>query len=99
MLVCLALIAVCLAFLRYNFFPASVFMGDSGSLLLGLVVGIVSVVGVVRTQSFVVMLVPLIIAGVPVLDTVSAIVRRKRLHQPVKDADLGHIPSSSHARS
>ena len=64
-LVCLALIAVCLAFLRYNFFPASVFMGDSGSLLLGLVVGIVSVVGVVRTQSFVVMLVPLIIAGVP----------------------------------
>ena len=90
-LVCLALIAVCLAFLRYNFFPASVFMGDSGSLLLGLVVGIVSVVGVVRTQSFVVMLVPLIIAGVPVLDTVSAIVRRKRLHQPVKDADLGHI--------
>ena len=55
------------------------------------VVGIVSVVGVVRTQSFVVMLVPLIIAGVPVLDTVSAIVRRKRLHQPVKDADLGHI--------
>ena len=36
-------------------------------------------------------LVPLIIAGVPVLDTVSAIVRRKRLHQPVKDADLGHI--------
>ena len=90
-LVCLALIAVCLAFLRYNFFPASVFMGDSGSLLLGLVVGIVSGVGVVRTQSFVVMLVPLIIAGVPVLDTVSAIVRRKRLHQPVKDADLGHI--------
>ena len=87
-LVCLALIAVCLAFLRYNFFPASVFMGDSGSLLLGLVVGIVSVVGVVRTQSFVVMLVPLIIAGVPVLDTVSAGERRR----------FGAYPSSSHAR-
>ncbi len=90
-LVCLALIAVCLAFLRFNFFPASVFMGDSGSHLLGLMVGIISVVGVVRTQSFVIMLVPLIIAGVPVLDTLSAIVRRKRVHQPVDHADLGHI--------
>lgn len=90
-LVCLALIAICLAFLRFNFFPASVFMGDSGSLLLGLAVGIVSVAGVVRTQSFVVMLVPLVIAGVPVLDTLSAVIRRKRVHQPVKDGDLGHI--------
>lgn len=90
-LVCLALIAVCLAFLRFNFFPASVFMGDSGSLLLGLVVGIISVVGVVRTQSFVVMLVPLVIAGVPVLDTISAVIRRRRAHQPVDHADLGHI--------
>lgn len=90
-LVCLAIVAVCLAFLRYNFFPASVFMGDSGSLLLGLSVGVVSVAGVVRTQSFVVMLVPLVIAGVPFLDTVSAIIRRKRAHQPVEQADLGHI--------
>lgn len=90
-LVCLALIAVCLAFLRFNFFPASVFMGDSGSHLLGLAIGIISVVGVVRTQSFVVMLVPLVIAGVPVLDTLSTIVRRKRVHQPVDHADLGHI--------
>lgn len=90
-LVCIGLIAVCVAFLRYNFFPASVFMGDSGSLLLGLVVGIISVAGVVRTQSLIVMLVPLVIAGVPVLDTLSAIVRRKRVHQPVKRADLGHI--------
>ncbi|CAK7051543.1 MAG: putative undecaprenyl-phosphate N-acetylglucosaminyl 1-phosphate transferase [Paraeggerthella hongkongensis] len=90
-LVCIALIAVCLAFLRFNFFPASVFMGDSGSHLLGLSVGIVSVAGVVRTQSFVVMLIPLIIAGVPVLDTLSAIIRRKRVHKPVDQADLGHI--------
>lgn len=90
-LVCLAIIAICVAFLRYNFFPASVFMGDSGSHLLGLAVGIVSVVGVVRTQSFVVMLVPLVIAGVPVLDTFSAVIRRKRVHQPIDHADLGHI--------
>ncbi len=90
-LACLALIAVCLAFLRFNFFPASVFMGDSGSLLLGLVLGIISVAGVVRTQGFIVMLVPLVIAGVPVIDTASAVIRRLRGHQPVDQADLGHV--------
>lgn len=90
-LACIALIAVCIAFLRFNFFPASVFMGDSGSLLLGLVLGIISVAGVVRTQGFIVMLVPLVIAGVPVLDTASAVIRRLRGHQPVDQADMGHV--------
>ena len=88
---CVAMIAVCLAFLRYNFFPASIFMGDSGALLLGLMLGIISVEGVVRTQSFIVMLVPLAIAGVPVLDTVSAIVRRLRGHESIGQADLDHV--------
>ena len=87
----IAIIAVCLAFLRYNFFPASVFMGDSGSMLLGLIVGIVSIVGVTRTQSFVIMVVPLAIAGVPVLDTISAIIRRLRGHQSIGQADMNHI--------
>lgn len=90
-LACIALIAVCLAFLRYNFSPASIFMGDSGALLLGLLIGIVSITGVVRTQSFVVMLVPLVIAGIPLLDTVSAVIRRSRGHKPVGQADMGHI--------
>ena len=88
---CVALIAVCLAFLRYNFFPASVFMGDCGSMLLGFMVGIVSIIGVARTQSFVIMAVPLAIAGVPVLDTISAIVRRLRGHQSIGQADMNHI--------
>ncbi len=88
---CIALIAVCLAFLRYNFFPASVFMGDSGALLLGLLVGIISVEGIVRTQSFIVMLVPLAIAGVPVIDTLSAIVRRLRGHESIGHADTEHV--------
>ncbi|NHM14808.1 glycosyltransferase family 4 protein [Xiamenia xianingshaonis] len=91
MFACIALIACCLAFLRFNFFPASIFMGDSGSHLLGLLVGIVSVVGVVRTQGFVVMLVPLVIAGVPAIDTVSAFIRRLRGHQSPGRADMGHV--------
>lgn len=91
MLVCLAVIAVCLAFLRYNFYPASVFMGDSGSLLLGLAVGIVAVAGVARVHSLVAMLVPLVMAGVPAIDTVFAVLRRLRNHQPIDQADMGHI--------
>lgn len=90
-LACVALIAVCLAFLRYNFHPASVFMGDSGALLLGLILGVISVTGIVRTQSFVVMLIPFVIAGVPVLDTLSSIVRRRHEHHPVGVADTEHI--------
>ena len=88
---CVTVIASCLAFLRFNFFPASIFMGDSGSMLLGLVVGIISVVGVARMESFVIMLVPLAVAGVPVLDTISAIVRRLRGHQPLGQADMNHL--------
>lgn len=90
-LVCVAVIGVCLAFLRYNFFPASVFMGDSGSHLLGLMVGIIAVSGVARAQGVVVMLAPLVIAGVPVLDTVSAVIRRMRNHERIDYADFGHI--------
>ena len=88
---CITLIAICLAFLCYNFFPASIFMGDSGSMLLGLCVGIVSTSGVAHTQSAVIMLVPLAIAGVPVLDTISAIVRRLRGHQNIGIGDMNHL--------
>ena len=87
----MALIAVCIAFLRYNFYPASVFMGDSGSHLLGLMVGLISVGGIVRTQSFVIMLVPLVIAGIPVIDTISAVIRRSRGHERIDKADMGHL--------
>ncbi|HAM15223.1 MAG TPA: glycosyl transferase family 4 [Eggerthellaceae bacterium] len=88
---CIALIAVCLAFLRFNFYPASIFMGDSGSMMLGMLLGVISVVGVARTQSFIIMVVPLAMAGVPVLDTISAIIRRLRGHESIGHADADHI--------
>jgi len=89
--VCVILVAICAAFLRFNFFPASIFMGDSGSLLLGLLIGIVSIAGVIRTQSLVVLLVPFVISGVPLLDVLSAIVRRRRIKRPIQEGDLEHI--------
>jgi UDP-GlcNAc:undecaprenyl-phosphate GlcNAc-1-phosphate transferase len=89
--ICVMLIAICLAFLCYNFYPASTFMGDSGALFLGLLLGTISIAGVVRTQSLVINLVPLVLAGIPVLDTASAVIRRTRQHESFAQADMGHI--------
>lgn len=87
----IALFGVCVGFLRYNFHPASVFMGDSGSLLLGFLLGIVSLFAVARSALFVSLLVPILAAGVPIMDTALAILRRKRAHRPIDEADRGHI--------
>ena len=89
--VCVALFAVCLAFLKYNFFPAKIFMGDSGSHLLGLLVGIVSVLGVVRAQNAIFFVIPIIFAAIPVFDTLASICRRLLKRQSVMQGDLEHI--------
>ena len=88
---CLMIIAICLAFLRYNFHPASVFMGDSGSLFLGTLIAILSVSGVTRSQGIAVFIVPLVIAGVPVIDTATSIVRRIREGKRIDEADMEHV--------
>lgn len=85
------LIGICLGFLRYNFNPASIFMGDSGSLLLGMSLGIVSLFATTRSALFVSLFVPILVAGVPIIDTASAIIRRVRAHRPIQQADNGHI--------
>ena len=87
----ISLAAGCLAFLRYNFNPASIFLGDSGALMLGFLLGVVSLLNVSRTAALTSMLVPLIVAGVPIIDTFSAIVRRTRAHVSMDVADKGHI--------
>ena len=87
----LALVGVCAGFLRYNFHPASIFMGDSGSILLGMSLGVVSLFATTKSTLFVSLLMPIIVAGVPVIDTAAAIIRRKRQHQSVMQADRGHI--------
>ena len=80
-----------LGFLRYNFNPASIFLGDSGSLLLGFSLGTISLLSVTRMAGLTTIIVPLVIAFVPIMDTLSAIIRRKRAHVSVGHADKGHI--------
>lgn len=85
------LLGACIGFLEDNFYPASIFMGDSGALLLGFSLGIISLFAVARSALFVSLLVPILAAGVPILDTFFAIIRRKREHKPIDAADKGHI--------
>ena len=87
----ITLLGATLAFLRYNFNPASIFMGDSGSLFLGATLGVISLLGVMRSPAFIVLAAPLIIAAIPIMDTFAAIVRRLYHHQPIQQADKGHL--------
>lgn len=83
--------AVAGAFLVYNFYPASIFMGDSGSMLLGLLLGSISLVGTTRLLSITLLIVPVIVALIPIIDTAAAIVRRLRKHESIATPDAGHI--------
>lgn len=86
-----AVIGACLGFLRYNFHPASIFMGDSGAMFLGFTLATISLLGVMKTTAAIALAVPLIIIGIPIFDTASAIVRRLRHNRPIQEADKGHI--------
>jgi len=86
-----ALIGVCIGFLRYNFNPASIFMGDSGALFLGFTLACIALLGVMKSVAAITLVVPLLIIGVPVFDTLSAIIRRRRGGRPFHEADKGHI--------
>ena len=86
-----ALAGSCLGFLRYNFNPASIFMGDSGSYFLGYMLASFGIIGSMKSQTTVAILIPIIALGVPLMDTLLAPVRRfiigKKLFQP----DKSHI--------
>ena len=87
----IAVIGACIAFLRYNFNPASIFMGDSGALFLGFTLAVVSLMGVMKSTAAIALAVPLLIIGVPIFDTASAIIRRLLHQRPIQEADRGHI--------
>jgi UDP-GlcNAc:undecaprenyl-phosphate/decaprenyl-phosphate GlcNAc-1-phosphate transferase len=85
------LIGCCVGFLRYNFNPASIIMGDSGAMFLGFALACISLLGVMKSVVAITLVVPLLIIGVPIFDTASAIVRRVRHQRPIQEADRGHI--------
>ncbi|MDO5707641.1 MAG: MraY family glycosyltransferase [Andreesenia angusta] len=80
-----------LGFLPYNFNPASIFMGDTGALYLGFVLSAISIEGAVKSTTAVAFICPILILGLPILDTFLAMFRRFRSGKPIMGADRGHI--------
>ena len=80
-----------LAFLRYNFNPASIFLGDCGSLLIGFLLGCYSVLWSQKASTWLAMTAPLMVLAVPILDVLLSIARRFLRGQPIFAADRGHI--------
>jgi UDP-GlcNAc:undecaprenyl-phosphate/decaprenyl-phosphate GlcNAc-1-phosphate transferase len=78
-------------FLRHNFHPASVFMGDSGSNLLGLLLACVAVQGVLKTAAVVALFFPLVILAVPAADATFVVAKRIKYRRPVYSADRWHF--------
>ncbi len=90
-LIVLGLMGSCLAFLRYNFHPASIFLGDSGSMFLGFTLASVALSSSAKGTVFASVFVPLLAIGVPIFDTVLAIWRRavRQMLKPDADAEGG----------
>jgi UDP-GlcNAc:undecaprenyl-phosphate/decaprenyl-phosphate GlcNAc-1-phosphate transferase len=80
-----------LGFLFYNFNPASIFMGDSGSNLLGYLLGVASVIGSLKTNVLVALVVPLLILAVPFLDTGFVVAKRLKYGRKPWSADANHF--------
>jgi UDP-GlcNAc:undecaprenyl-phosphate GlcNAc-1-phosphate transferase len=80
-----------IGFIRYNFNPATIFMGDTGSLFLGYMLAAISIFGAVKSAATIALLVPAIALGLPIMDTAFAIMRRYKNGRPIFQPDKGHI--------
>ena len=81
----------CLGFLRHNFYPARIFMGDSGALLLGFTLAAISVQGLLKTAASAPSFLPLLVLAVPMLDTSFVVAKRLKHGQPIYVADRAHL--------
>ncbi|MDN7241525.1 MraY family glycosyltransferase [Planococcus sp. N028] len=84
------LAASSLGFLFYNFYPAKIFLGDTGALFLGFMISVFALMGF-KNVTIVALIIPIIMLGVPISDTFFAIVRRLREKQPLAAADKSHL--------
>lgn len=91
MLVAAALLGSLFGFLRYNFNPARIFLGDSGSLFVGFMLAVLSVAGSTKSSTAVLAIVPLFALALPLLDTILAVARRWLRGVAFSSADRRHI--------
>src|ERR671927_347994 len=81
----------CIGYLRHGFAPASIFLGDSGSNLLGYLLGTIVVQGALKTNDVVALAFPLVILAVPILDSSFVIAKRIKYGKPIYTADKWHF--------
>lgn len=86
-----ALSGGCLGFLPYNFNPAKIFMGDTGSQFLGYMLSVICIQGLFKGYVVISFIIPFLILGLPLFDTIFAILRRAVNHKPIMGADRGHL--------
>jgi UDP-GlcNAc:undecaprenyl-phosphate GlcNAc-1-phosphate transferase len=86
-----ALVGSTLGFLPYNFNPAKTFMGDVGSNFLGFTLAAVSIMGFAKGYTMLAIIAPILVLGVPIFDTLFAMVRRLIAHKPMLQPDSGHV--------
>ncbi|EJF50862.1 UDP-N-acetylglucosamine:undecaprenyl-P N-acetylglucosaminyl 1-P transferase [Enterococcus sp. C1] len=89
-MVIFTLIASIVGFFPYNFYPATIFLGDTGALFLGFMISVLSLQGL-KNATFITVITPMLILGVPITDTVYAMIRRKFNKQKISSADKMHL--------
>lgn len=87
----LILAASSVGFLKYNFHPARIFMGDTGAMFLGFSLACLSIMGLAKVATVISVFIPILIVGIPILDTGFAIFRRYQKGQPIFQADKDHL--------
>lgn len=80
-----------IGFLPYNFNPASIFMGDTGAQLLGFLLAAISMEGTIKSATAFAISVPILALGLPIYDTIFAMIRRKMNGKPISEGDRGHL--------
>jgi len=86
-----ALAGSTLGFLKYNFNPAKIFMGDTGSMFLGYMLAVIAVEGTLKSATTIALIIPFLALGLPIMDTTFAIMRRLLKGNPIFQADNGHL--------
>ena len=89
--ICAIVAGATLGFLRYNFHPATIFMGDAGALMLGYLLAAMAIQGVLKTAAAVSLVLPLVILALPILDTSFVIAKRLKYGRPIYEADRSHF--------
>src|SRR5699024_8105203 len=88
---CIVLIGANIGFLFHNFYPAKIYMGDTGSNFLGYMIAVVSMLGLFKNIALFSFIIPVIVLAVPIFDTLFAIDRTASNHESSKIADNKHI--------